>query len=137
MQAAHKSRQSKDGGGSDGGAIGNLRSSLGGAAGVADIPKMPRIQSVLPVSPDVVPAHILGSKQVCASHRLSSSSDTQCSGMYPKPYCTGGGGAPAPTTKAMNNYMGIGIDAKVALEFHQMRDQVRLGQSALLLQELL
>jgi Diacylglycerol kinase accessory domain len=36
----------------------------------------------------------------------------------------GGASLPAPSTKAMNNYMGIGIDAKVALEFHQMRDQV-------------
>lgn len=38
----------------------------------------------------------------------------------------GGASLPAPSTKAMNNYMGIGIDAKVALEFHQMRDQVPL-----------
>lgn len=28
-----------------------------------------------------------------------------------------------PVVKAMNNYLGIGIDAKVALEFHRLRDQ--------------
>ena len=31
--------------------------------------------------------------------------------------------ADEPATKAMNNYLGIGIDAKVALEFHKWRDQ--------------
>ena len=26
------------------------------------------------------------------------------------------------TTKVMNNYMGIGVDAKVSLDFHNMRN---------------
>lgn len=43
----------------------------------------------------------------------------------------GGASLPAPSTKAMNNYMGIGIDAKVALEFHQMRDQVPVRTAGL------
>lgn len=35
----------------------------------------------------------------------------------------GAAAAEEPVVKAMNNYLGIGIDAKVALEFHRLRDQ--------------
>jgi len=39
----------------------------------------------------------------------------------------GGGSSTMPpppriTTKAMNNYLGVGVDAKVALEFHELRE---------------
>ena len=35
---------------------------------------------------------------------------------------TSGSGSAGSTVKVLNNYIGIGIDAKVAVEFHQIRD---------------